>query len=112
MGDNHRLPSPTLNPMKNIAEKYPNIIHILKTLFNSEDGLSEDASIRIYLRTIESSGKSEEIKSELTAAFSDECVCWKNVLINDQYEVFDAESEKDARDYARRILWNPVFGKD
>jgi len=112
MGNNNRLPSTALNSMKNSIENYPNIAHILRTIFNSEDGLSEDSSIRIYLRTINSSGKFEEVKSELISAFSNKNLCWKNALLNDLYEVFDAESEEDARDYARRILWNPVFGKD
>ncbi len=111
MGDDNRLPNTTSNSMKNLLETYPNIIHYLKTLFNSEDGLSEDSSIRIYLRTVKSSGKFEEIKNELKSAFSDERISWKKILLNDLYEVFDAESEEDARAYAKRILWDPIFGE-
>jgi hypothetical protein len=33
------------------------------------------------------------------------------LLRSDEYEVLDFEREEDARDHARRILWEPLFGK-
>ena len=90
-------------------KKFPNIIHTLKTLFNAEDGLSEDTSIKLYQRTTMSSGNLDVLKQELNTAFSDPTISWKSMLLNDDYEVFDAESESEAREYAKRILWEPIF---
>jgi hypothetical protein len=86
-------------------KNYPNITHMLKTVFNAEDGLSEDVATRIYRRTATSSGNLAALKGELELAFSDHALSWKEMLLNDDYEVFDAETEDDAREHARRILW-------
>jgi hypothetical protein len=88
---------------------FPNITHMLKTVFNAEDGLSEDAAIRIYQRTATSSGNLEALKRELGLAFSDYGLSWKEMLHNDDYEVFDAETENEAREHARKILWVPIY---
>ncbi len=31
------------------------------------------------------------------------------MLYNSDYEVYDAEDEEDARAYAFKILWQPIF---
>jgi hypothetical protein len=87
---------------------YPNIIHCLRTLFNAEDGLSEDAAQGLYMRSIESSGRKAALVQELKAALVDQSFSWKSALFNDEYEVFDAASEEEARDYARNLLWEPI----
>jgi hypothetical protein len=81
---------------------------MLRTVFNAEDGLSEDVAIRLYQRAASSSGKLAALKEELQIAFEDEEVSWKNILWNDDYEVYDARDEKEAREFARRILWKPL----
>ncbi|WP_081644709.1 hypothetical protein [Arenimonas oryziterrae] len=90
--------------------KYPHISSALKTIFNCEDGLSVDVATALYRRNAENSGYISELKAELEAAFSDYSTSWKGALLNDAYEVFDAESEEEARDYAKQILWDPIFG--
>lgn len=52
-------------------DKYPIITHMLQTLFNVEDGLSEDVAIRIYQRAAFTSENLEGLKLELLSAFSD-----------------------------------------
>ncbi|WP_200960991.1 hypothetical protein [Noviherbaspirillum sp. Root189] len=89
-------------------KNYPNITHMLKTVFNAEDGLSIDTAIRIYQRTAVSSGNLDALKCELKLAFSDQDLSWKEMLRNDDYEVFDAETENDAREHAKKILWAPL----
>jgi uncharacterized protein YdaU (DUF1376 family) len=89
---------------------FPQISRVLKTYFNAEDGLSEDVAIRMYQRASASSASRDALEAELATAFSDTNVSWKNLLLNDDYEVFDAQSENDARAYAHRILWQPIFG--
>jgi len=44
------------------------------------------------------------------SAFDDETLSWKDMLLNEAYEVFDAQSEDEAKEHARRILWEPIFG--
>jgi hypothetical protein len=33
------------------------------------------------------------------------------MLRNDSFEVYDAESEEEAKEYARKILWGPVMNQ-
>lgn len=90
---------------------YPNIVRILRTVFNAEDGLSEEVSRRLYVRTVENSGLLEKLGEELRLAFEDSTLSWRDLLLNSEYEVFDAQTEDEARDYARRILWTPIFDR-
>jgi hypothetical protein len=48
-----------------------------------------------------------QIEELLRAAFSDREFSWLNAF--KQYEVYPADDESDARDYAIKILWNAVF---
>ena len=41
---------------------------------------------------------------EIEKIFSDELVNWTEVLSNEEYEVFDAESENEAEKYAEEIF--------
>lgn len=88
---------------------FPQIHRVLKTFFNADDGLSEDAAIRMYQRAMASSANREALEDELSQAFKDGHVSWKKLLLNDDYEVFDAASEDEAREYAHKILWIPIF---
>lgn len=90
--------------------RYPIIVRMLRTIFNSEDGLSEDVATRMYIRAATTEGCTDALKLELESAFSDANLSWQNVLSNDDYEVYCADSEEDARLYAKKILWLPVFG--
>jgi len=84
------------------------ISNALRTAFNAEDGLSPEASTRLYLQLVTSSPSFAGFRAELAEALADPCTPWRALLLNDQYEVYDAANEADARDYARRILWRPI----
>jgi len=90
--------------------EYPIISRMLRTIFNSEDGLSEDVATRMYVRAVASEGSEDALKSELRMAFSDANLSWLELLSNDEFEVYCAEDEQDARQHAERILWLPIFG--
>lgn len=90
-------------------KEFPTIVAMLKTSFNAEDGLSEDVSIRLYRKMAILSGDLKALKEELEMAFSSKDVSWKEILYNDDYEFFYAETENEARDYAQKILWNSIF---
>jgi len=86
------------------------VVHMLKTIFNVYSGLSEEAAINIYRRAAQSSGKLEALREELDCALSDPSVSWKALLANSDYEVFDAETEQQAKSHAIRILLEPLLG--
>ncbi|WP_380602278.1 hypothetical protein [Steroidobacter flavus] len=88
--------------------RFPTIRHMLRTAFNVEDGLSEDVAIRFYQRSA-TRGDLEKLKQELQLAFAAPDFSWREMLSNQEYEVFDVDSEDEAREYARRILWKPIF---
>jgi hypothetical protein len=90
-------------------EKYPIVMQMLRTAFNAEDGLSLDVAVRLYKRAAESSGIIESLRGELKEAFSNPSLSWKALLANQEFEVIDADSEEQARDYAVKILWDPMF---
>lgn len=90
--------------------KYENIRHMLKTVFVVDFGLPEDVSISIYVESLKSSGKKEEMKNELAEAFGDKNISWRNMLVNDEYEVLEFETEEEARAYVKRVLWEPLEG--
>jgi hypothetical protein len=91
--------------------QFPMIVHMLRTVYNAEDGLSQDASIRLYQRAAIDGDNRAKLEAELRAAFSQEGVSWRQMLCNDDYEVIDIETEECAREHALRILWEPLFGK-
>lgn len=86
------------------------VVHMLKTVFNVDSGLSEEDAINIYRRSALSSGKLEVLLEELSYALSDPSISWKALLANTDYEVFDAETEQQAKSYAIRILSEPLLG--
>jgi len=88
--------------------KYGNIRHMLKTVFVSDFSLLEDVAIKIYIDSLNSSGKREEMKRELDAAFEDKSLSWRNMLVNDEYEVLEFETEEEAKTYIKRVLWKPL----
>lgn len=88
--------------------RFPTLTYMLKTVFTVEAGLSEGAAIRMYVRSAKNSNEVELLKSELQAAFSDPAVSWREMLLNDEYEVYDASSEEEAIAFAKRVLWEPL----
>lgn len=92
--------------------EFPTIVHMLRTAYNAEDGLSEDVSIRLYRRAAASGDNRAKLEAELREAFARDGLSWQRMLCNDEYEVVDLETEDQAREHARRILWEPLFGRE
>ena len=85
---------------------------MLRIAYNAEDGLSQDVSIRLYQRAAGTGDNRAKLECELREAFSQSDLSWRQMLCNDEFEVVDLEDEQGAREYARKILWEPIFGKD
>lgn len=95
-----------------VMTKFPSIVHMLRIAYNAEDGLSQDVSIRLYQRAAGTGDNRAKLECELREAFSQSDLSWRQMLCNDEFEVVDLEDEQGAREYARRILWEPIFGND
>ncbi|MET1257445.1 hypothetical protein [Aliikangiella maris] len=89
--------------------KYTNIVHMLKTVFVADFSFPEDMAISLYTESLKNSDKLNEMKSELEEAFCDESLSWKKMLLNDEYEVMDFDTEEEAKAYAKRVLWDPIM---
>lgn len=87
---------------------YPEIVKALRTCFNVENGLSIDVATRLYVRMAQTDGRVEILKKELRQAFSDSELSWRRLLCNEEYEVYDALSEDEAIEYAKKILLYPI----
>lgn len=90
--------------------KYVNLSCFLKTVFSADFGFSETVAIELYKEAVGNAGKRREVEKELLEAFEDESVSWKEILLNDECEVMDFDSEDEARAYAKRVLWDPILG--
>jgi hypothetical protein len=88
---------------------FPTLRYMLKTVFSTEVGLSESAAIRIYLSAARDGNEVGLLKDELERSFVEPEVSWRELLLNDEYEVIDASSEEEARSFAKRVLWEPLF---
>ena len=86
---------------------YPRIIHTLQ--FFAFSGLSEQGNRELLERQLLVADWRVQIESELRQVFCDKSFQWAPCLYNSEYEVFESESEEEARDYAAEVLWNVVF---
>jgi len=91
--------------------EFPTIAHMLRTAYNAEDGLSEETSIRLYQRAAATGDNRAKLQTELREALSRDDFSWRHMLFNNEYEVVDLETEEEAREHARKILWEPLFWK-
>jgi hypothetical protein len=92
--------------------EFPTIVHMLRTIYNAADGLSEEVSMRLYQRAASAGDNRKKLQVEMQVACSRPDFSWRHLLFNDDYEVADFETEAEAHEYARKILWEPLFGKE
>ena len=104
VGDNYDLSGAI------IMTDFPEIRRILGAAFSIGTGLSDDASTALLKRALENKEWRERfLENELIQAFSASTTRWADLLFNDQYEVFESETEEEAREFASKILWEPTF---
>lgn len=90
-------------------QNYPNIRHTLSCIFAIDVGLSEVAQQEMLARSLANDEWRKKLQAELVSAFSDERTSWLELLANQDYEVFEAESEPQAQNVAIDLLWKPVM---
>ncbi|MEO1615998.1 MAG: hypothetical protein AAFV88_09130 [Planctomycetota bacterium] len=85
--------------------QYPSLENILSSLFSVQTGLEDDDASAAFRRALASSPK---LEAEIRAAFADPSISWTKLLFNDDYEVYEADSEQDARQFASEILEHEI----
>jgi hypothetical protein len=88
---------------------FPKLRQFLR-IFAIDIGLSRDAAIRVLLDSVSDPECRIAFQEELRRAFLSSDIRWTELLFNDEYEVEEMDTEHEARDWAKRHLWNPVFG--
>lgn len=89
--------------------EYPKLQNTLGAVFSVTTGLSDDAQRRMLERALQQPEWREEFQNELRAAMTDEGTSWMELLANERYEVYEADSEVDARRIAVSLLWESTF---
>lgn len=80
---------------------YPAIRNILSSAFSVQTGLNDDAARAMYQRAF---AANPGLRAEVQQVFVDEDVNWCELLFNREYEVYEADSEAEAKEVARGFL--------
>jgi hypothetical protein len=80
---------------------YPQIRKIFLGIYSVGTGLSDVSAKRIFLAELSSNAL---LRSEIEAAFKDNSLVWRELLFNLEYEVYEADTEEEARSYAMELL--------
>jgi hypothetical protein len=89
---------------------FPKIEYALHTMFSSSSGFSEDVAIELYQDSMLNTSSTKALRAELEDAFGNPEFSWKAMLEHPDCEYYYAQDEADAKAYARKILWDPIFG--
>ncbi|QMV15560.1 hypothetical protein [Vibrio spartinae] len=88
---------------------YPSLRNLLISIFSVDVGLEESDEIAALERVLSDPIQKAEIESELKQLFKDKSICWSELLENEEYVVYPADDEEDAKEYVIENLWSRVF---
>jgi hypothetical protein len=89
-------------------DEYPQIRHALSTIFSIGTGLPDDAAMAVFKRSLADGNLRHELEQELESAFASPSTPWRNLLSNEEYEVFEAETDTEARNFIAETLLKPL----
>lgn len=89
--------------------EHPKLRKILGAVFPIETGLSDAAQTAMLQRSLQNPEWRAAFQQELYSAASDPQTLWLELLLNNEYEVTDADSEIEAREIAMSLLWQTTF---
>ncbi|MFL1466857.1 hypothetical protein [Marinobacter sp. HN1S83] len=90
-------------------KNYPAIRNLLISIFSVDVGLEECDEIAALERVLCDPAQRADIKEELRQLFQDDSTSWIELLENDDYVVYPADSDADAKEYVIEHPWNIVF---
>jgi hypothetical protein len=79
---------------------YSRVRNIL-SVFSVETGLDDASAREIYERALKAD---RELQADVISALSDPDVSWSQLLLNEDTEIYEADNEEEAKDYAALIL--------
>lgn len=90
-------------------KNYPTLRNLLISVFSVDVGLEESEEMAALERVLSEPSQRTEIEGELRQLFQDATISWSELLENDEYVVYPADDEEDAKEYVVESLWNRVF---
>ena len=91
-------------------KSYKLIKSVLGGIFSAQVGLDDDEAIAALQKDLQHSPFREGIEKELKKAFSDDSLSWAKLM--DECEVTFFDSEEEAKEVAKELLWDVVFPVD
>jgi hypothetical protein len=88
-------------------ESYKLIQSVLGGIYGAQVGLDDDEALAAFQKDLQHLPFREGIEAELKKAFSDESLSW--VKLMDDCEVSFFDSEEEAKEVAKELLWDVVF---
>jgi hypothetical protein len=88
---------------------YPKLRSILGAIFSIDVGLSDAAQTAMLERSLGNAEWRAAFQNELRTAANDQQTSWNDLLSNNQYEVYDDCSEREAREIGLSLLWEKTF---
>lgn len=85
--------------------KVDGLKNILSSVFSVQTGLSNDAAEAMFLRAV---AADPLLIAEIRIAFDQKDTNWRELLFNENYEVYETDTNEDARDFARQLLLKPL----
>lgn len=87
--------------------RYSHLRNILSSAFSIQTGLDKQAARALYERALK---QDRQLRDEVKRALRDSTVDWRDLLMNEDYEVYHSYDSEDAIGYARRILCSDLLG--
>jgi hypothetical protein len=88
---------------------YQTLDKLISSTYAVDTGLSEEQAEKLYLRMLENEAWRDKLAAEVEAAFLDESFSWSEFF--ERHDVYSAENEFEARQYAERIIRAPLQTK-
>lgn len=88
---------------------YESLENLLVSMMSVEVGLSEEREEAALAVSLADPVYRHILKIELERAFQDTNLSWIKLLDNENYCVFPADSEKEARDFIKKKLWDRIL---
>jgi hypothetical protein len=91
---------------------YPILRNLLVSVMSVDVGLSEEREEAALVASFANLEYRNKLRQELEAAFLDESLSWVELLDNESYCVYSADSEDDAKQFMRDRLWARLASLD
>jgi len=90
-------------------DKYPLIGSVLGGIYSANVGYSDEEAKNELKKDLKHPPFKEKFMNELRQAFTDSSLSWANMF--DEFEVMHIESEEEAKDIAKKYLWDITFNE-